>query len=129
MKDIAIKETLGKLPVEELETSIETYLKPMIKQVPDKRLQGVICLSIQGILGSESPVVTQIAQSVARTKSSVWAAAKRVYRFLKNERFSHNELASGLYEISRLSVEQEAPAYVVVALDPVNFEKVAPRRW
>jgi len=127
MKDIAIKETLGKLPMEELEKSLETYLKPMIDQVPDKRLKGVIRLSIEGILGSESPVITQIAQSVARTKSSVWAAAKRIYRFLKNERFSHQELAQGLYEISRLSVEQEEPGYVVVALDPVNFEKVYTR--
>jgi len=46
---------------------------------------------------------------------------------LKNERFSHKDLANGLYEISRLSVEQEEPAYVVVALDPVNFEKVYTR--
>jgi len=68
-----------------LETSLETYLKPMIEQIPDKRLQGVIPLAIQGILGSESPVVTQMAQTVARTKSGVWAAAKWVYRFLENQ--------------------------------------------
>ncbi len=66
MEDIAIKEVLGKLPKQELETSMETYLKPMIEQIPDKRLQGVIPLAVQGILGSESPVVTQMAQTVAR---------------------------------------------------------------
>ena len=77
MKDIAIKEVLSKLPKQELETSMETYLRPMIEQIPDKRLQGVVALAIQGILGSESPVITQMAQIVARTTSGVWAAAKR----------------------------------------------------
>ena len=127
MEDIAVKEVLAKLPMKELETSLETYLKPMIERMPDKRLQEVIHMVIQGILGSESPVITQMAQTVARTKSGVWAAAKRVYRFLKNERFSHSELAGGLYEISRIRVEEENPAYAVVALDPVNFEKVYTR--
>ena len=42
MKDIAVKEVLAKLPLKELETSLERYLKPMIEQVPDKRLQGVM---------------------------------------------------------------------------------------
>ncbi len=123
MEDIAIKEVLGKLPKQELETSMEAYLSPMTEQIPDKRLQGVIPLAIQGILGSESPVISHMAQIVARTTSGVWAAAKRMYRFLENERFSHDELAQGLYEISRISVDEEGPAYAVVALDPVNFEK------
>jgi len=123
MRNIAMKEVLVKLPIRELGTSLETFLKPMMEQVPDKRSKGVIPLAIEGILGSESPVVLQMAQTVARTKSGVWAAAKRVYRFLKNERFSHQELERGLYEMSRISVDQEAPAYAVVALDPVNFEK------
>lgn len=122
-KDIAIKEVLAKLPIEELERSMGSFLEPMREQVPDKRLKGVIPLANQGILGSESPVVTQRAQTVARTKSGVWAAAKRIYRFLHNERFSHSELEKGLYEMSRTSVEQEEPAYAVVALAPVNIEK------
>ena len=123
MEDIAIKEVLGKLPKQEMETSMEAYLRPMTEQIPDKRLQGVIPLAIQGILGSESPVISHMAQIVARTTSGVWAAAKRMYRFLENKRFRHDELAQGLYEISRISVDEEGPAYAVVALDPVNFEK------
>jgi len=42
-------------------------------------------------------VVTQIAQQVARDESGVWAAAKRVYRFLGNTRFSTAQLTHGLY--------------------------------
>lgn len=123
MKDITVKEVLAKLPGRELERSMRTFLRPIMEYLPDKRLQEVVPLAVQGILGSESPVVTQMAQSVARYDSGVWAAAKRIYRFVANERFDHQQLAQGLYEISRASVDQEAPSYVVVALDPVNFEK------
>ncbi|MCB0154689.1 MAG: hypothetical protein KDF65_07820 [Anaerolineae bacterium] len=123
MIDIAIKEVLDKLPVTELEESLHQFLQPMMKDLPDKRLQQVVPLAVRGIVGSETPIVTQMAQTVARTKSSVWAAAKRVYRFLENERFSHCELEQGLYEISQTTLGQEGPAYVVVAIDPVNFEK------
>lgn len=123
MRDIAVKAVLDKLPVTELENSLETFVKPIKELLPDKRLQRVVPLVIRGILGSETPVITQMAQTVARTESGVWAAAKRVYRFLANDRFSHQELAKGLYDISRTVVEQEGPAYVVVAVDPVNFEK------
>ena len=123
MIDITIKEVLGKLPLEELAGSIAEFVEPMREKMPDKRLKSVIQIAIEGILGSESAVVSQMSQTVARTESGVWAAAKRVYRFLSNKRFGNQDLGQGLYEISRESVDEEAPDYVVVALDPVNFEK------
>ena len=123
MIDIATKQVLDKLPMAELEASLHRFLQPMMTVLPDKRLQEVVPLAVRGILGSETPVVTHMAQTVARTESGVWAAAKRVYRFLDNERFSHSALEQGLYDISRANIRQEDPAYVVVALDPVNFEK------
>lgn len=122
MVDIATKEILDKLPLAELEDSLHTFLRPMMTGLPDKRLQEVVPLAVRGILGSETPIVTQMAQMVARTESGVWAVAKRIYRFLDNERFNHSELENGLYEMSQAHIRQEDPAYVVVALDPVNFE-------
>ena len=56
-------------------------------------------------------------------RADCWAVAKRVYRFLENERFNHHHLYKGLYRIAQKTVQAEDPAYVVVALDPVNFEK------
>ena len=53
----------------------------------------------------------------------MWAAAKRVYRFLGNTRFSTAQFTQGLYARSVQAIHAAAPAYVVVALDPVNFEK------
>ena len=79
--------------------------------------------TIRGILGSESPVVTKMAQAVARTENGVWAAAKQIYRLLGNKRLEQHDFAVGLYDISRANVDHEQPAYTVVALDPVNFEK------
>jgi hypothetical protein len=123
MIDIAVKEILDKLPMLELEQSLETFLAPLMAGLPDRRLQAVVPLSVRGIIGSESPVVTQMAQQVGRDKSGVWAAAKRIYRFLGNERVDLDELSQGLYERSEQSIRVAAPAYVVVAVDPVNFEK------
>lgn len=123
MIDRAVKEVLDKLPVAELEQSLETFLDPLMAGLPDRRLKEVVSLSVRGIIGSESPVVTQIAQQVARNESQVWNAAKRVYRFLANQRFETASLSQGLYERSGQSVRAADPAYVVVALDPVNFEK------
>jgi hypothetical protein len=123
MIDIATKEVLDKLPVAELEASLQSFLQPLMTSLPDKRLQQVVPLAVRGIVGSETPIVTQMAQTVARTESQVWAAAKRIYRFLDNERFETETLSLGLYDLSRTSIQREKPAYLVVALDPVNFEK------
>jgi len=123
MIDIALKTVMDKLPVVELEQSLETFLSPVFAVLPDRRLNRVVALSVRGIIGSESPVVTQMAQSVARTENGVWAAAKQMYRLLGNDRVEVDELSRGLYELSRQRVREANPAYVVVALDPVNFEK------
>ena len=94
-----------------------------MKRLPDQRLKQVAGRAISGILGSESPIVTQMAQVVARTASGVWASSKQLYRFLKNERFTHQAIAEGLYEISYANVMRDSLDYLVVAVDPVNLEK------
>ena len=96
----------------------------MTKNIPDKRLQAVVCQSVQSILATETPVIAAMSRSVSRVEADCWAAAKRIYRFLENERFNHYHLFKGLYRMAQKTVEQEAPAYVVVAIDPVNFEKL-----
>jgi len=49
--------------------------------------------------------------------------AKRLYRFIWNERFTHRDLLKGVYGIAQRVVAHHAPARLIVALDPVNFEK------
>jgi hypothetical protein len=106
-----------------LTQSLDTFLSPLYELLPDRRLDKVVALSIRGIIGSESPVVTQMAQSVARTESGVWAAAKQMYRLLGNERVAVTAMSQGLYDLSQARVKEADPTYTVVALDPVNFEK------
>ena len=123
MSSIVIKECLAKLPVAELERSLEAFVAPLTRMLPDRRLQRVPSLAVRGILGGQTPVITAMAQSVSRLESDTWPAAKRIYRFLYNERFDHQLLFEGVYRIGRCTVERECPERLVVAIDPVNFEK------
>jgi hypothetical protein len=123
MGSILRDEAIDKLPVAELEAELDLFLQPVLRHLPEKRLRTVGKLAVQGILGSQSPLVTQMARGVRREKETVWPAAKRFYRFVWNQRFSHRDLLKGLYGLAQRTVAQHQPSYLVVALDPVNFEK------
>jgi hypothetical protein len=123
MLNIPLAEILAKLPVEEMEQTLSAFVSPITDLLPDKRLQRIVPLTVQCILTNETPVIAAMARSVSRQEAECWAAAKRIYRFLENERFNHHHLFKGLYEVARCTVAQASLAYLVVALDPVNFEK------
>jgi hypothetical protein len=123
MYTIPQSEAFANLPVAELETAIEQFLQPVTTRLPDNRLGRVVCLAVQGISSSQSPIITQMARGLARTSKTIWAMAKRFYRLLANGRIQHRDLLKGLYAHAQHLVAQEAPPYVIVALDPVNFEK------
>ncbi|MCA1838342.1 MAG: hypothetical protein LC674_06190, partial [Actinobacteria bacterium] len=99
------------------------FVAPFTEVLPDERLRRVVPLAVRGIVAGETPVVTAMARSVERTESSTWAAAKRIYRFLENRRLPARLLEEGLYRCAQATIEEEDPDYLVVALDPVNFEK------
>jgi hypothetical protein len=123
MDSILQNDVVDKLPVDELEAALKAFLEPVLIHLPEKRLRDVAQRIIQGILGSQSPLITQMARAVAREGKTVWPTAKRFYRFVWNSRFSHRDLLKGLYGLAQCKVAQHAPSYLVVALDPVNFEK------
>jgi hypothetical protein len=123
MDSILQNDVVDKLPVDELEAALEAFLEPVLIHLPEKRLRDVVQRIVQGILGSQSPLITQMARAVAREGKTVWPTAKRFYRFVWNSRFSHRDLLKGLYGLAQCRVAQHAPSYLVVALDPVNFEK------
>jgi hypothetical protein len=123
MDSILQSDAIDKLPVNELSTALEVFLEPVLIHLPEKRLQEVGKLVVQGILGSQSPLLTKMARAVARKGKTVWPTAKRFYRFAWNPRFSHRDLLKGLYGLAQCTVTQHAPSHLVVALDPVNFEK------
>jgi hypothetical protein len=99
------------------------FLQPVTARMPEKRLRKTLELAVRGIVGGQSPVVTNIARGVARDEQSVWPIAKRLYGLIWNDRISHRDLLKGLYDIARRTVAQYTPTHLVVAVDPVNFEK------
>ena len=123
MWNIPLTEIFAKMPVEELDRTLNDFLSPMAELLPEERLRQVVPLAVRGILAQETPVIAAMAQSVSRQEMGCWAAAKRIYRFMWNERFNHHQLYKGMYRIARRTVAQEHLDYLVVALDPVNFEK------
>jgi hypothetical protein len=122
MSTILQTSVIDKLPMEELAATQEVFMEPVLAHLPEKRLREVAKLAVQGVIGGQSPLVTQMARGVAREDETVWPVAKRLYRFLWNKRFCHRDLLKGLYGIAQRTVAAHAPARLVVALDPVNFE-------
>ena len=122
MNTILQKGTIDKLPVAELTATLDTFLAPVLIHLPEKRLREVGKLAVQGIIGGQSPLVTQMARGVVRENETIWPMAKRLYWFIWNKRFSHRDLLKGLYGIAQHAVAAQAPARLIVALDPVNFE-------
>lgn len=121
--NITLESILAKLPIGKLSETIEGHIRPLTGLLPDKRLGPVVVQIILGILGSQTPLVTGMARTNSKVDGESWPIAKRIYRFLYNRRVKTESLYQGLYAIGQQVVEQENPDYLVVAVDPVNFEK------
>lgn len=123
MDSIRAKGGLANLPLAELLTSLGEFLAPVLQQLPETRLRAVAVLAVRGILAAQSPVLSEMARGGQPEAALNWPLAKRFYRFVANGRFDHRNLLKGLYGIAQQTVARSAPPYLLVALDPVNFEK------
>lgn len=121
--NIALEAELAKLPIGEIKATIREHIGALGKQLPDKRLVRVVEEMVLGIIGSETPVITEIAGHNSKTDGESWAVAKRMYRLLENKQIETQALYEGLYAVGCQTVACEKPEYLVVAVDPVNFEK------
>jgi hypothetical protein len=121
--NIAFQAILAKLPIEQIENAVRQHISPLVSHLPDKRLGRVAELIILGILGGQTPVITEIARHSSKDEGETWAVAKSIYRWVDNERFDSRDLFASLYQIGQQPIAAEPPAYLVVAVDPVNFEK------
>ena len=84
MKNIPLREVLAKLPVGELDESLNDFLGPVRELLPEERLRRVVTQAVRGILAQETPVIAAMAQSISRQEMDCWAAAKRIYRFVES---------------------------------------------
>jgi hypothetical protein len=126
MPSIRQNNVIANLPADELSVSLREFLQPVTELLPDVRLRAVAELITQGIVTSQSPIVTRIARGTRFTDKTVWPTCKRAYRFLSNDRFTHRTLYKGLYAVARQTVAAHTPDYLVIAVDPVNMEKPYP---
>jgi hypothetical protein len=120
---IALENKFAKLPIVEIMKSMETHIQPFLGMLPDKRMKAVIGQMLLGILGGQTPLITGMARSNTKASGETWAIAKRMYRLMANERLKTSVIYQGLYRVGQKVVERENPEYLVVAVDPVNFEK------
>jgi hypothetical protein len=120
---LTLETILAKLPIGELKETIAAHILPLVRLLPDKRLGAVVECILLGILGSQTPVVTEMAGKNTKETGETWPIAKRIYRFLCNQRVKTESIYAGLYAIGQPMVARDQPAYLVVAVDPVNFEK------
>ena len=123
MNTIPQLNVVASLPVAELNESLRLFLEPVTSLWPDAQLKAVAELLVQGVVSSQSPLVTQMARGVSHPEETIWPTCQRVYRFLGNERFNHWTLQKGLYRVGQVTVAEQRPEYLVIAVDPVNFEK------
>lgn len=89
---IPLENLLDKLPMAQIQQTIHEDLQPLTERLPDQRLKKVAEEMVLGILGSETPILTQMARQNDRSKGEVWAAAKRSYRFLDNRRLTTGQV-------------------------------------
>ena len=128
MNSILQDDAIGKLPITELTTTLNRFMEPVVARLPEKRLRKVAKLAVQGVISGQSPLVLQMARGVVREGETIRPTARRMYRFIWNRRFSHRDLLKGLYGIAQRTVAACKPEHLVVALDPVNFEKPYTRK-
>ena len=121
--NIALESILAKLPIMEIQTTIQSHTEPLMEMLPDKRMKKVLKNMILGILGGQTPVITGMARQNGKAEGETWSVAKSMYRLLGNKRLETRVLYQGLYAIGQQVVARENPDYLVVAVDPVNFEK------
>jgi hypothetical protein len=120
---IALESIFAKLPIMEIRGTIRNHSEPLMRLLPDKRMRKVIENMLLGILGGQTPVITGMARPNGKEDGETWSVAKSMYRLLGNQRLATDVIYQGLYETGQRIVAGEKPEYLVVAVDPVNFEK------
>ena len=73
MMNISLTEIFAKMPVEELEQTMNEFLAPVTDLLPEKRLRRVVPDAVRGILAQETPVIAALAQSTPRQEMSCYA--------------------------------------------------------
>ncbi len=102
---------------------LREYIEPYAAVLLDARYAAGLQLLAAGMLAARSPQPAKAAAHAPQAGQDKRALAKRFYRLLQTPRFSHRRWLKLLYADARQVVEDSGVDRVIVALDPVNFEK------
>ena len=59
--NIALESILAKLPILEIQATLQSHTEPLMEMLPDKRMKKVLKNMVLGILGGQTPIVTRMA--------------------------------------------------------------------
>ena len=93
--NIALESILAKLPIMEIEATIQRHAESLMKMLPDKRMQKVLKNRVLGILGGQTSVITGMARQNEQSEGETWAVAKSMYRLLGNKRLETEVIYQG----------------------------------
>jgi hypothetical protein len=65
MVTLPLTEIFAKMPIKELDQTLNKFLSPMKELLPEERLQRVVPLAVHGVLAQETPVIAAMAQSAS----------------------------------------------------------------
>ena len=118
----------GKNLAQTTQQALKQFLRPFTSIFPDRRLQRSGEQLIQGLIISQSVHVTKAMWEGSEQSGSAWAQAKRGYRLLHTSRVTTWQWIKSLYLMGQCTVREEEAEVLVVAIDPVQFEKPYARR-
>jgi len=95
----------------------------MTELLPEERLRRVVPLAVRGILAQETPALPPWPKVSPVRRWIAGQLRNASIDLSRNKRIHHHQLLKGCTRLRVGQVAQEQPDYVVVALDPVNFEK------
>jgi hypothetical protein len=123
MFSISERGLLANLSAEELVSSLQEFMTPVLAHLPETRLRRVGVLVVRGVLAAQCPVLSEMARGGQPEDALNWPLVKRSYCFVAHARSDHRDLLKGLYGIAQRAVAHYPQPYLVIAIDPVNFEK------
>jgi len=110
------------------EEELTSFLHPLWALYPDKRLQRTAVAMVRGLITAQTPHISKAMRIGREGEATAWALSKRGYRLVHTKRVTTWKLTKSLYRMAQRTVSEEGAERLVVAIDPVQFEKPYARR-
>jgi len=107
---------------------LTSFLQPLWALYPDKRLQRTAVAMVKALITAQTPHISKAMRIGREGEATAWTLSKRGYRSIHTKRVTTWKLTKSLYRMAQRTVREEGAERLVVAIDPVQFEKPYARR-